>query len=67
MIAATGCYGVCQIINGSLIIVVLGKIICCSLVCNLVFLMAFYKSREFNKLKDIVKRIIAIIGNKLGA
>lgn len=45
-------------VSGSLLLRTLAKIILCSLVTNLVFLAAFYKTPEFEKLRSIIDRIL---------
>lgn len=44
--------------GGSLLLRTLAKIVLCSLVTNLVFLTAFYKTPEFRKLRSIIGRIL---------
>lgn len=51
--AALGCFVSCQLISGPLVVQVILKIIVCSIVTNTVFLLAFIRLPEFEKLKDI--------------
>ena len=45
-------------VGGSLLLRTLAKIVLCSLVTNLVFLAAFWRTSEFAKLKGILKQIL---------
>lgn len=58
MIAATICWLSFLLIgNWSLFACTITKIILCSLVTNVIFVVAFYKTPEFTKLKEIVVRV----------
>lgn len=46
------------IVKGSLVAQTLFKILLCSIVTNLVFIVAFYKAPEFKMLKTYIRRII---------
>lgn len=46
------------IVKGSLVVQTLFKILLCSIVTNLVFIVAFYKAPEFKMLKTYIRRII---------
>lgn len=46
------------IVKGSLVVQTLFKILLCSIVTNLVFIVAFYKASEFKMLKTYIRRII---------
>ncbi len=53
-----------EIIGGSLFAVTLLKMVFCSVITNLVFLLAFFKTAEFKMLKDIIKRILSRMKRK---
>ena len=58
-------YTIFSFINGSLIFRLILKIIICSIITNIVFFLAFHRSKEFNKLKCIVCNSINIALKKV--
>ena len=60
-IAAIGCYGACIFVSGPIWIQVILKIALCSLISNAVFYVAFYKTPEFQKLKEIIARLLRLV------
>lgn len=63
--AAFACRLAFSMIHGSLVFRVILKIIICSVITNIVFIFAFFRTREFNKLKIIVNNIYNILKKKL--
>ena len=57
MIATVICQLLFSIIGGSLIIKTLLKVVLCSLVTNIIFAIAFFRTSEFKMLKEILLRI----------
>lgn len=60
-IATILCHLTFKIIRGTQIMVLIIKIIVCSIICNGVFLVAFFHTNEFRKLKEVSKNILKII------
>ncbi len=60
-IAALMCKFAFEFIQGTLIVKVILEIIVCSIVTNFVFLIVFYRTKEFEKLKAIICNVIGII------
>lgn len=58
LVAAALCRLSFLMVGGSLLLRTLAKIVLCSLVTNLVFLAAFWRTSEFAKLKGILKQIL---------
>lgn len=52
-------------ISGSTIMIVLLKIIVCSVITNLVFIMCFYRTKEFSKFKNVFGNILNILKKHL--
>ena len=63
-VAAAGCYGAFRLIRGALLLRVVLEVIVCSLVCNVVFFIAFCKTHEFQHLKQIISRVFSLILRK---
>lgn len=63
-IAAVGCELSFRIIQGNIFIQVFSKIILCSIVTNGIFCMAFYKTKEFGKVKSVCRNVKDIILRK---
>ena len=63
-IAIVGCIFGMRLIHGNMIVVVLGKIIVCSVITNIVFYIAFCKSNEFKKIKNVCDNVKNIIIRK---
>lgn len=61
LVAAIACYFSLKLVSGSLVVRVLLEIVICSVVANIVFLCAFWKTKEFDILKRIVGNIFSII------
>lgn len=64
-IAALGCWGAFMLISGPVWVQAILKILVCSLICNGVFFLAFFRSAEFAKLKEIIVRILKMLSKKL--
>lgn len=64
LIAALGCHFSLKFVFGSLFVRIFSKMIICSVVTNVVFLCAFYKSEEFNMLKNIITNIFNVLTKK---
>lgn len=60
--------GICwlsfQFIGGSALVRSLVKVILCSLIANGVFFLAFRKTQEFEKLKQVAQNVLGIIKNR---
>ena len=57
VLAGAGCYFVSAIIRGPIFVQLLLKIAFCSIICNVVFILAFSRTPEFQTFKDILSRI----------
>lgn len=53
-----------RFIDGPLIIQIILKIIVCSIITNLVFFIAFYRTKEFGKFKSTLRNLINILLKK---
>ena len=64
LIAALACYFSLKLVSGPIIVRVVMEIIICSIVTNIVFLCAFWKTREFGLLKRVIANIFSILKRK---
>ena len=64
-IAAVGCYFSFKLIHGPLFVQVMLKILMCSIVTNVVFFLAFFRTSEFSMLKKIFNSVCGIILRKV--
>lgn len=64
-VAAAGCYFAFMLVAGPLIVRVLLEILICSVVTNAVFLLAFSRTPEFAKLKEIISSVLGSVKKKL--
>ena len=51
-------------IHGNLFLTVILKVILCSLVTNITFLLFFYKTKEFTKLRNVIMNVVNIMKRK---
>lgn len=63
--AALGCWGTFMLISGPVWVQVILKILVCSLICNGVFFLAFFRTAEFAKLKEIIVRVRGMIFRRI--
>lgn len=63
-IATAVCFVVLTPIRLPIIVQVIIKMLSCSIICNTVFYIAFRKTKEYQKLKEIVKNIFTIVLRK---
>ena len=64
-IAALGCHWSFQFIKTNILLQAILKIIVCSIVTNLVFYLAFHKTKEFQKLKSVCYNVKQIVTRKI--
>lgn len=60
-IAGGSCYLVTRWIGGPLLLQLVYKMIVCSVITNAIFFIAFYKTPEFGKLKEIAATVLRIL------
>lgn len=63
-VAALACHFSLKLVFGSLMVQVLLEIIICSVVINAIFLCAFYRTTEFEILKNVIANIFSILIKK---
>ena len=63
LIAGGLCWFVFQFIGGSALVRSVAKIILCSLTANGVFFLVFYKTQEFEKLKQVARNVWNLVHN----
>lgn len=60
-IAACVCFVLLTSIHMPIFIQIITKILLCSVICNIVFYIAFRKTQEFQKFKEIIKNVFSIL------
>lgn len=63
LIAGGLCWFAFQFIGGSALVRSVVKIILCSLISNGVFFLAFHKTQEFEKLKQVARNVLVLVHN----
>lgn len=63
LIAGGICWFTFRFIGGAVLMRTLVKIVLCSVIANVVFITAFYRTREFKKLKSVVQNVLHVLKN----